>query len=305
MDMELAIIGAGSAGYAAGVYAGRAGIDAVIFDAGMGGGLAVESPEIENYPAFKKINGMDLMEKMKEHAEEYAKFKFYEEVKEIKKEGNKFRIVTSKGKYGAGAVIICTGTAHRKLNAKGEKELSGRGVSYCATCDGFFFKDKDVAVIGGGNSALIEAIYLKQTGCNVSIVHRRDRLRAEKSLEVKAVDMGIKIIWDSIVEEIVGKGRVEGVKLKNIKTGEAKIMPVDGVFISIGEAPQSELAKKAGAKTDEHGYIKTDDMQRTNIRGIYAAGDVTGGVRQIITACAEGAKAALMSTEVLGKMYPF
>lgn len=305
MDMELAIIGAGSAGYAAGIYAGRAGIDAVIFDSGMGGGLATESPEIENYPGFKKINGIDLMEKMKDHAKEYAKFKFYEEVKEIKKEGDRFKIVTSKGEYEAGAVIICTGTTHKKLDAKGEKELSGRGVSYCATCDGFFFKDKDVVVIGGGNSAVIEAIYLKQVGCNVSIVHRRDRLRAEKSLEVKAVDMGINIVWDSVVEEIVGKEKVEGVKLKNVKTGKTKVMPVDGVFISIGEVPQSEIAVNAGVETDEHGYIKTDEMQRTNIKGIYAAGDITGGVRQIITACSEGAKAALMSTEVLGKMYPF
>jgi len=271
----------------------------------MGGGLATESPEIENYPGFKKINGIDLMEKMKDHAKEYAKFKFYEEVKEIKKGGDRFKIVTSKGEYEAGAVIICTGTTHKKLDAKGEKELSGRGVSYCATCDGFFFKDKDVVVIGGGNSAVIEAIYLKQVGCNVSIVHRRDRLRAEKSLEVKAVDMGINIVWDSVVEEIVGKEKVEGVKLKNVKTGETKVMPVDGVFISIGEVPQSEIAVNAGVETDEHGYIKTDEMQRTNIKGIYAAGDITGGVRQIITACSEGAKAALMSTEVLGKMYPF
>jgi len=245
------------------------------------------------------------MEKMKDHAKEYAKFKFYEEVKEIKKRGDRFKIVTSKGEYEAGAVIICTGTTHKKLDAKGEKELSGRGVSYCATCDGFFFKDKDVVVIGGGNSAVIEAIYLKQVGCNVSIVHRRDRLRAEKSLEVKAVDMGINIVWDSVVEEIVGKEKVEGVKLKNVKTGETKVMPVDGVFISIGEVPQSEIAVNAGVETDEHGYIKTDEMQRTNIKGIYAAGDITGGVRQIITACSEGAKAALMSTEVLGKMYPF
>jgi len=305
MDMELAIIGAGSAGYAAGIYAGRAGINAVIFDAGMGGGLATESPEIENYPGFKKINGIDLMEKMKDHAKEYAKFKFYEEVKEIKKEGDAFRIVTSKGEYEAGAVIICTGTTHKKLDAKGEKELAGRGVSYCATCDGFFFKDKDVVVIGGGNSAVIEAIYLKQVGCNVSIVHRRDRLRAEKSLEARAVGMGINIVWDSVVEEIVGKEKVEGVKLKNVKTGKTEIMKVDGVFISIGEIPQSEIAVNAGVETDEHGYIKTDEMQRTNVKGIYAAGDVTGGVRQIVTACSEGAKAALMSTEVLGKMYPF
>jgi len=157
MEMELAIIGAGSAGYAAGIYAGRAGIDAVIFDAGMG---------IENYPGFKKINGMELMEKMKDHAKDYAKFKFYEEVKEIKKEGDKFKLITSKGEHEAGAVVICTGTVHKKLGVKGEKELAGRGVSYCATCDGFFFKDKKVVVVGGGNSAVAEALYLEQVGCD-------------------------------------------------------------------------------------------------------------------------------------------
>jgi len=268
MDMELAIIGAGSAGYAAGIYAGRAGIDAVIFDAGMGGG-------------------------------------FYEEVNEIKKEGDKFKLVTSKGEHEAGAVIICTGTVHKKLDVKGEKELAGRGVSYCATCDGFFFKDKKVVVVGGGNSAVAEALYLHQVGCDVSIIHRRDVLRAEKMLGDEAIKRGIKVIWNSVVEEIVGKDKVEGVKLKNVKTGEEKTMPVDGVFISVGEVPKSEIAKRAGVETDDYGYIKTDDMQRTNVKGIYAAGDVTGGVRQIITACAEGAKAALASTEVLGKMYPF
>ncbi|MEA2054189.1 MAG: thioredoxin-disulfide reductase [Candidatus Thermoplasmatota archaeon] len=305
MGIELAVVGAGSAGYAAGIYAGRAGIDTVIFDTGMGGGLTVEAPKVENYPGFKSISGIDLMEKMKNHAQEYAKFKFYEEVKEIKKEGNKFKLTTTKGEYEVGAVIICTGTTHKKLGVKGEKELRGHGVSYCATCDGFFFKDKDVAVIGGGSSALIEAIYLNQVGCKVSIIHRRDRLRAEKSLEEEALDKGIKIIWNSVVEEIVGKDRVEGMKIRNVETGEIKIIPVDGVFISIGETPRSDLAKKAGVETDEYGYIKTDGMQRTNIRGVYAAGDVTGGVRQIVTACAQGAKAALTSTKVLGKMYPF
>ena len=305
MEMELAIIGAGSAGYAAGIYAGRAGIDAVIFDAGMGGGLATESPEIENYPGFKKINGIELMEKMKDHAKDYAKFKFYEEVKEIKKAGDKFKLLTSKGEYEAGAVIICTGTVHKKLGVKGEKELAGRGVSYCATCDGFFFKDKKVVVVGGGNSAVAEALYLEQVGCNVSIIHRRDMLRAEKMLGDEAVKRGIEIIWNSVVEEIVGKDKVEAVKIKDVKTGEERVIPVEGVFISIGEVPNSEIAKKAGVETDDYGYIKVDDMQRTNVKGIYAAGDVTGGVRQIVTACAGGAKAALSSTEVLGKMYPF
>jgi len=305
MDVELAIIGAGSAGYSAGIYAGRSGIDAVIFDKGMGGGLTMEAPKIENYPAFKSISGMELMEKMKEHAQEYVKFNFYEEVLELKKEKDGIKVKTSKKEYDAGAVIIATGTEHKKLNVKGEKELQGKGVSYCATCDGFFFKDKDMVVVGGGSSAVIEAIFLKQIGCNVSIVHRRDELRAEKALEDEAVEKGIEIIWNSVVEEIIGKDKVEEVKLKNVKDGKIKTKKVDGIFISIGEVPQSVIAEKLGVKTDENGYIITDAMQRTNVARVYAAGDVTGGIRQIITACAQGARAALASTEVLGKRSPY
>ena len=305
MDIELAIIGAGSAGYSAGIYAGRSGIDAIIFDKGVGGGLTMEAPKVENYPGFKSISGMELMEKMKEHAKEYAKFNFYEEVLDLSKEKDFIGMKTTKKEYEVGAVIIATGTEHKKLNVKGEKELQGKGVSYCATCDGFFFKDKDVVVIGGGSSAVIEAIFLKQIGCNVSIVHRRDELRAEKALENEAVEKGIEIIWNSVVDEIIGKDKVEEIKLKNVKSGEIKTKKVDGIFISIGEAPRSALAKKIGVKTDENGYIITDNMQRTNVARIYAAGDVTGGIRQIVTACAQGARAALASTEVLGKRSPY
>lgn len=305
MDIELAIIGAGSAGYAAGIYAGRSGIDTIIFDKGTGGGLTMEAPKVENYPGFKSISGMELMEKMKEHAQEYVKFNFYEEVLDLKKGKDGIKVKTSKKEYDAGAVIIATGTEHKKLNVKGEKELQGKGVSYCATCDGFFFKDKDVIVVGGGSSAVIEAIFLKQIGCNVSIVHRRDELRAEKALENEAIEKGIKIIWNSVVEEIIGDDKVKEIKLKNVKDGGIKTKKVDGVFISIGEVPQSMLAEKLGVKTDENGYIITDEMQRTNVARVYAAGDVTGGIRQIITACAQGARAALASTEVLGKRSPY
>lgn len=305
MDMELAIIGAGCAGYAAAIYAGRSGIDAVIFDKGAGGGLTMEAPNVENYPAFKSISGMELMEKMKEHVQEYTKLHFFEEVVELKKKKSSIGIVTGKKEYDVGALVLATGTEHRKLNVKGEEELRGKGISYCATCDGFFFKDKDVVVVGGGSSAVIEAIFLRQLGCRVSIVHRRDELRAEKALEDEAVEKGVKIIWSHTVEEIIGKENVEGIKLKNVKTGKMQVKKIDGVFISVGEVPQSTLAKKVGVKTDEKGYIVTDTMQRTNIPRIYAAGDVTGGIRQIVTACAQGARAALASTEVLGKRSPY
>ncbi len=304
-DYEIAIIGAGAAGCSAAIYGGRGGASIVVFDKGMGGGLATEAPKIENYPGFKSITGIELMEKIKEHAMEYADMKFGEEVKEIRLKENGVEVITNRGKYWVGAVIICTGSKHRKLNVKGEEKFAGKGVSYCATCDGFFFKGKKVAVIGGGNSAIIEAIYLRQLGCNVYVIHRRDELRAEKALEKEAEEKGIKFLWNSIVKEILGDEKVKALKIKNLKTNDEKIMEIDGVFISIGEEPQSNLAKKVGIKTDENGYIITDEMGRTNISRIFAAGDVTGGVRQVITACAEGAKAALAALKIVGKRSPF
>ncbi len=304
-DYDIAIIGAGAAGYAAAIYAGRSGVKAAVFDKGMGGGLATEADDIENYPGFKKIKGPELMERMKEHASQYAEMKFLEEVKEIVKMNNGFELKTSNRSYRVGAIIIATGTEHRKLNVKGEKELQGRGVSYCATCDGPFFVGKKVAVIGGGNTAISEAIYLKDIGCDVTVIHRRDELRAEKVLEEEAKSKGVKFIWNSVVEEIIGNDMVSGVKIKNVKTGEMKELEFNAVFVSIGEEPNNEIAKKIGIELDEHGYIKVDRMQRTNVRGIYAAGDITGGIRQLVTACGEGATAALAALEVIGKRNPF
>lgn len=304
-DYEIAIVGAGASGYSAAIYGGRSGAKVVVFDRGMGGGLTMEAPKVENYPGFRSIGGAELMEKMKEHAMDYAEMKFGEEVKDIKVSKDGVEIVTDKNKYFAGAIILCTGTEHRKLGVKGEKEFQGRGVSYCATCDGFFFKGKKVAVIGGGNSAVIEAIFLRQIDIDVTIIHRRDELRAEKALEKEAKEKGVKFIWNSIVEEIIGNEMVSGIKIKNIKTGEEKVIKVDGVFVSIGEEPQNKLAKQIGLKLDENGYIIVDEMGRTNIDRIFAAGDVTGGIRQIITSAAEGAKASLASMSVIGKRCPY
>lgn len=306
MDFELAIIGAGPAGYSAGIYAARAGIKAVIFDESGGGGLAMLSPNIENYAGFESISGTELMEKMKQHASKYADIKFYEEVKKIDRLDDKFAIKTSEGGYTVGAIILSTGTEHRKLNAPGEAELQGMGVSYCATCDGFFFKEKRVAVIGGGNSALIDAIYLKQIGCKeVYVIHRRDQLRAEKTYEDEAREKQIQILFNKVVEKINGEQKVDYLDLKDTVNDENTKLKIDGVFISVGELPQNKLAKQLGVKLDDHGYIVTDKQQRTNIKGVYAAGDIVGGLCQIITACSEGALAALSSTEALGKKYPY
>ena len=306
MDYELAIIGAGPAGYSAAIYAVRAGIKTLVLDKGFGGGLASISPNIENYAGFESISGMDLAEKMKKHASKYTKLNLNEEVEDVVKKDDGFEIKTNKKKYKLKAIIICTGTEYRKLNAPGEKELVGKGVSYCATCDGFFFKDKIVAVVGGGNSALIEAIYLKQIGCReVYVIHRRDQLRAEKAYVNEAIKKGVKIIYNTHVEEIKGKNRVDFLEVHDVKTNKKSKINLDGVFISIGEEPQNKLAKKLGVKLDEKGFIIVDRQMRTNIKGLYAAGDITGGLRQVVTAAAEGAIAALSSTEAVGKKYPY
>ena len=306
MDYELAIIGAGPAGYSAAIYAVRAGVKTIVIDKGAGGGLAAISPNIENYAGFESISGMDLVDKMKQHASKYTNINFNEEVKKISKKVDEFVIETSKQTYVSKAVLLCTGTEYRKLNAPGEAELAGKGVSYCATCDGFLFKDKKVAVVGGGNTALIEAIFLKQIGCKeVYVIHRRDQLRAEKTYQDEAVKKGVKIIYNSQVESIHGGQKVEYLTVHDVKTDKKSRLSVDGVFISIGEEPQNSLAKGLGVRLDERGFVIVDRQQRTNVKGVYAAGDITGGLRQVVTACAEGAVAALASTEVIGKQYPY
>ena len=306
MNYELAVIGAGPAGYSAGIYASRAGIKTVVFDRSAGGGLATLSPNIENYAGFESISGIELMEKMKQHASKYVDIKYHEEVKKINRFDSKFSVVTSEGQYNVGAILLSTGTEHRKLNAPGEKDLQGKGVSYCATCDGFFFKGKKVAVVGGGNSALIDSIFLKQIGCKeVYIIHRRDQFRAEKAYEDEARNKEVQILFNKILVKINGEQKVEYIDIKDTKNEENTKLEVDGVFISIGEIPQNKLAKNLGIKLDENGFVIIDKQQRTNLKGVYAAGDITGGLRQIITACAEGAIAALSSTEVLNKIYPY
>jgi len=307
MNYELAIIGAGPAGYSAGIYAVRAGIKTALFDKGGGGGLAAIAPNIENYAGFTSISGLELMEKMKEHASNYVDMHFYEEVESIEKKDGSFIIKTSEEKsYTVGAILLSTGTEHRKLTCAGGTEFEGRGVSYCATCDGFFFKNKNVAVVGGGNSALIEAIYLKQIGCtNVYLVHRRDQLRAEEAYEHDAKKAGVEFLLSKVIKEIQGNEKVESIVLEDTKNSETSTVKVDGIFVSIGVIPQNEIAKDLGVEVDEHGYIKVDKQMRTNVKGVYAAGDIAGGLRQVITAAAEGAIAALTSTEVLGKQYPY
>jgi thioredoxin reductase (NADPH) len=304
-DYELAIVGAGPAGFAAGIYATRAGISAVIFDLGAGGGLLALSPLIENYPGFPSIPGMELSDKMRAHLENYMQVNMAEQVKKLEVKEDSVILTTPKKEYFVGAVLLATGTVHRRLGIPGEGKLSGRGVSYCAICDGPFFKGKKAIVVGGGNSALIEAIALKQMDLDVSVVHRRDVLRAEDAYKDRAEEVGVNIMYQTHVEEIMGEDKVEKVLLHDVKDEHHSEMDLDAVFVSIGEEPQNQLAQQVGCELDKSGFIVTDKNCRTTVKRIYAAGDITGGLRQIVTACAEGAIAALTSMEVLGKVYPY
>jgi len=305
MDHELAIIGSGAAGMSAAIYAVRTGIDVLHLDAGMGGGVVTTCPSIENYLGFAEIAGAELVEKFREHAARYAELHQGEPAGSIDKTDEGFLIKTHKDEYRVKAVILATGCQHRHLGVPGEGRLMGCGVSYCATCDGFFFREKKVIVVGGGNTAAIEALYLKGIGVDVTLVHRRDVLRAEQVYQDKLENAGIPIEYSTVIREISGDDLVYSVKLENTETGEGSEMEVQGVFIAVGVVPQTDLAISVGVELDRGGYVKTDRMMRTNVKGFYAAGDVVGGVRQIITAAAEGATAALTSTEVLGKTYPF
>lgn len=295
---DLIIIGGGPAGLTAGIYAGRQGMKTVILEMMTGAGSGYMVPSMENYPGFDEISGKELLEKMREQVEKHIPMNNMEEVKKIdKNDPSGITLTTSKGEYITRSVIISTGSRHRRLKVPGEIEYIGRGVCYCATCDGPLYQGKDVIVVGGGNAAVQEAIYLKGLGCNVTIIHRRDQLRAEKYLQKKLEDNNIPVIWDSVVESINGEITVNSVTLLNRKTEEKTELSIHGIFIAVGEEPLSKVASQAGVEVDNAGYIQTDKYQRTNISGIYAAGDITGGIKQWVVACAEGAVAALSAFE--------
>lgn len=296
---DIIIIGAGPGGLTAGIYAGRQGTRTLIIDKDLAGGIGREVPAMENYPGFDIISGLELIEKMKEQAIKNTELHEMEEVIEIIKtdEEYRFTVKTNKDTYQSKTVILATGSSHRQLNAKGEEEFKGKGVSYCATCDGFFFAGRDIIMIGGGNTALQEALYLKNLGANVTIVHRRDEFRAQKHLQNQIKEAGINTILNATVEEIKGEMLVESVMLKNTKTDKLTELPIDGVFISVGYIPHTELAEQLGVNLDESGHIIIDKQQKTNVDYVYAIGDVCIGLKQWVVACGEGAVAATSAFE--------
>ena len=291
---DIIIIGAGPGGLTAGIYAGRQGTKNLIIDRDLAGGLGREVPEMENYPGFENISGLELIEKMKAQAIKNCELHEMEEVTEIIKNDDEYRftVKTNKDEYLSKTIILATGSSHRHLEAKGEEEFKGKGVSYCATCDGFFFQGRDIVMVGGGNSALQEALYLNNLGANVTLIHRRDEFRAQRELQNQIKEAGINTILNATVEEIKGKILVESVILKDTKTGELSELPINGVFISVGYIPHTELAKQLGVELDPSGHIIIDTEQKTNVDYVYAIGDVCVGLKQWIVACGEGAVAA-------------
>lgn len=298
---KVLILGAGPAGLSAALYAARAELDPLVLIGTELGGQASLTYTIENYPGFPEgVGGAELGELFKKQAEHFGARIEYEMATEVDFNRRPFIVRTYSGEIQAETVIITTGASPNHLNIPGEKELTGRGVSYCGTCDGWFFKEKKLVVIGGGDSALEEAIFLTRFASSVTIVHRRDELRAGAILQRRANENPkINFIWDTVPEEILGKDGVEGVRLRNVKTQEESIFPADGVFIFIGHTPNTQIFKDQ-LEMDGNGYIKTDMTMKTNVPGVFAAGEVMDShFRQVVTSAGMGAAAAIQAGRYL------
>lgn len=286
------IIGAGPAGLTAGIYARRGGLTTVIIEKQSVGGQAQNAADIQNYPGIPSTSGFDLCYAMMNQCTTFGADFVFDTISQINLDGEVKKVTLSSGAEIEGkTVIIASGASARKLGVENENEFIGKGVSYCATCDGAFFKGKTVAVIGGGNTAAEDALYLEKLAKKVYLVHRRDALRADKILCDRLEKSGVSIIWDSVVESLSGEDKIAQVTLKNVKTNALTPLSVDGVFVAIGAIPNSQLFENV-EKTPS-GYIVTNDVMRTNIHGVYAVGDVREkSLRQVVTACADGAIAA-------------
>ncbi|RKO67182.1 thioredoxin-disulfide reductase [Desulfofundulus salinus] len=298
---DVAIIGGGPAGLTAGIYAARAKLKSVLIERGMTGGLAATTEFIENYPGFSEgIGGPELMSRMEAQARRFGLEILNSNVEDLKKDNLNFIVKTEDAEIKTRTVIVATGAQPQRLNVRGEETFHGRGVSYCATCDGAFFKDKRVAVVGGGDAAVEEAMFLTKFATRVFIIHRRGELRATKIVQERArQNPRIEFIWHSVVDEIMGKETVTGVRIKDVRTGQTSELPVDGVFIYIGYSPNSSIVKEL-VKLDEWGYILTDANMQTSCPGLFAAGDVRQkSLRQVVTAVADGAIAAVSAEKYL------
>jgi thioredoxin reductase (NADPH) len=305
-NWDVIIIGAGSAGLSAGIYTVRSGLKTLILDEKFAGGTISDAPIVVNYPGFAEISGSELAEKMATHAKKLgAVIHDIEPVVSLNLNGETKTVTTSNSAYEAKAVIISQGSHYKELGAKGEKEFRGKGVSYCGVCDGPFFKGKKVLIVGGGNTACITTLYLSGIAGQVTVIHRREAFRAEESLVSDiASKSNVNILWNTEIEEIKGDKQVKSIVLKNNLTEQLFEQEVNAVFVQVGEAPNSQIAQAAGVEVNEHGYIKIDINQKTNLPGVFAAGDVTNHpVKQVGTAVGQGITAALEAYAFIRRPY--
>lgn len=298
---DVIIIGGGPAGLTAGLYASRARLRTLLIENGLFGGQMTTTETIDNYPGFPEgVTGEELSRLMEEQAKRFGAETVNDEVVEVMVEGAQKRVRTAESSYSSKTLIICTGAEYRKLGVPGEKEFAGKGVSYCATCDGAFFKDSQIVVVGGGDSALTEALFLTKFAKELTIIHRRDALRATKIYQERAMaNPKIKFLWNSVVQEIKGDDVVRAVVVKNVKTGEVKEFPTDGAFLFVGLLPRTQFLKGL-VEMDEAGYILTNDHCETSVKGIFAAGDCRKKLlRQVSTSVGDGATAAFAAEKYL------
>lgn len=301
---ELIIIGGGPAGLAAGLYAARARMKTVCLERLTPGGALALTEDVENYPGFRAITGPDLVEKMLEHAKDFGMELSYSDANSIELDGTDRIVHTDEGPFVAKAVLIASGAKINKLGVPGEEEFSGRGVSYCAVCDGAFFRDQDVVVVGGGDAAIDEGLYLTRLVETVTVIHRRDQLRASKILQERAfANEKVSFMWEMVVREIHGNGMVKEILLENVKTAEQSVHPTEGVFVYIGSKPNTDFVKGL-VEMDEAGHIITDLHMQTSVPGIYAAGDVRiDSYRQAVTAGGDGCTAALAAEKYIESLH--
>ena len=297
---EVVIIGGGPAGLTAGLYSSRLGLKSLLLERGMFGGQIVNAPLVENYPGFPQgISGADLGLLMHQQATKYGLETVTAEVKSVEA-GKPYKLITAGGNFEAEAIIIAAGSEYRKLGVPGEETLVGHGVSYCATCDGFFFRGKEVAVVGGGDAAITDALELAQHASKVYVIHRRDQLRAGQVLQKRALaEAKIGFVWDTVVEEIIGAELVKALKLRNVKTKKLSTLEVAGVFVAVGLKPNSQPFADL-VKLGKTGHIVADELMATSAKGIFAAGDIRhSSARQIASAVGDGATAALSAFNYL------